>query len=54
MGVEDSAIKLLEDLVRGSRVLEGYELCVGSKVVHNDHDRCIAIGFVKRAGEVYG
>ena len=52
--MEDSAIKLLEDLLRGSSVLEGDEMCVGGTVVHSDHDRCIGIGFVKRVGEVYG
>jgi len=53
MDIEDSTVKLLEDLLRGSRVLEGYEVCVGGKAVHNDHDRCVAIRFVKRAAEVY-
>jgi len=54
MDIEDSAVKFLEDPVRGRGVLEGDEMCVAGKVVHNNHDRCIAIGFVERAGEVYG
>jgi len=54
MDIKDGAIKLLEDLLRGSSVLEGDEMRVGGKAVHNDHDRCIAIRFVKGAGEVYG
>jgi len=54
MDIEDSTVKFLEDLLRGSRVLEGYEMCVGGKAVHNDHNRCVAIGFVKRSSEVYG
>jgi len=52
--IEDSTVEFLEDLLRGSGVLEWDEMCVGGKAVHNDHNRCIAIGFVKRAGEVYG
>ena len=52
--VEDSTVEFLKDVLKGGRVLEGDEMCVGGKVVHNDHDRCIAIGFVKGAGEVYG
>jgi len=54
MDVEDTTVEFLEDLLRGSSVLEWDEMCVGGKVVHYDHDRCIAMGFVKRAGEVYG
>jgi len=53
MEVEDSGVKFLEDLLRGSCVVKGDEMCVGGKAVHNDDDRCIAIGFVERAGEVY-
>ena len=37
-----------------SHVVDGDEMCVGGKVVYNDHDGCIAIRFVERAGEVYG
>jgi len=51
--IEDGTVEFLKDLLRGSRVLEGDEICVGGKAVHNDHDRCIAIRFVKGAGEVY-
>jgi len=54
MDVKDSAVEFLEDLLRGSSVLEFNEMTVGGKAVHYDHDRCIAIGFVKRAGQVYG
>jgi len=54
MDVKDSAVEFLEDLFRGSSVLEWDEVCVGGKAVHYDYDRCIAIGFDKRAGEVYG
>jgi len=54
MDVKDSAIEFLEDLFRRSSVLEWNEVCEGGKAVHYDHDRCIAIGFVNRAGEVYG
>jgi len=54
MDVEDSTAEFLEDLFRGSSILEWDELCVGGKAVHYDHVRCIAIGFVKKAGEVYG
>jgi len=54
MDVKDSTVEFLEDLLRGSCVLEWDEMCVGSKAVHYDHDRCIAIGLVKKAGEVYG
>jgi len=54
MDVKDSGVEFLEDLFRASSVLEWNEMCVGGKAVHYDHDRCIAIGFVKRAGEVYG
>jgi len=54
MDIEDSAVKLLEDLLRCSCVLEWDEMCLGGKAIHYDHDGCIAIGFVKRAGEVYG
>jgi len=54
MDIEDSTVEFLEDLLRGSGVLEWDEMCVGGKAVHNDHDRCIAIGFVKRTSEVYG
>jgi len=53
MDIEDSTVKFLENILRGSSVLEWDEMCVGGKVVHYDHDRCIAIGFVKRVGEVY-
>jgi len=52
--IEDSTVEFLEDLLRCSGVLEWDEMCVGGEAVHNDHDRCIAIGFVKRAGEGYG
>jgi len=51
MEVKDSAVEFLEDLFRGSSVLEWDEMCVGGKAVPYDHDRCIAIGFVKRDGE---
>jgi len=54
MDIKDSAVEILEDPLRGRRVLEGDEMCVAGKAVHNNHDRCIAIGFVERAGEVYG
>jgi len=54
MDIEDSAIKLLEDLLSGSNVFEGDEMCVGGKAVHNDNDGCMLIGVVERAGEVYG
>jgi len=54
MDVRDSAVEIVEDSFRGSSVLEWHEMCVGGKAVHYDHDRCIAIGFVKRVGEVYG
>jgi len=54
MDIKDSAVEFLEDFFRGSSVLERNEMCVGGKAVHYDHDRCIAIGFVERAGEVYG
>jgi len=53
MHIEDSTVEFLEDLLRGSSVLEWYEMCVGGKAVHYDHDRCIAIAFVKRAGVVH-
>jgi len=53
MDIEGSAIKFLENLLRGSSVFEGDELCLGGKAGHNDHDRCIAIRFVERASEVY-
>jgi len=53
MYIQDSAVEFLKDLLRGGCVLEGDEMCVGGKVVHNYHDRCIAIRFVKGAGEVY-
>ena len=52
--IENSTVEFLEYLLRGSRVLEEDEVCVGGKAVYNDHDRCVAIGFVERAGEVYG
>jgi len=52
--VEDSTVEFLKDLLRGRRVLEDHEMGVGVKEVHNDSDRCIAIGFVKLAREVYG
>jgi len=54
MDVKDSAVEFLEDLFRGSSVLEWDEMCVRDKAVHYDHDRCIAIAFFKRAGDVYG
>jgi len=54
MDVEDTTVEFLEDLLRGSSVLEWDEMCVGGKAVHYDHDRYIPIGFVKRASEVYG
>jgi len=54
MNVEESTVEFLEDLLRGSSILEWDEMCVGGKAVHNDHDRCIAIRFVERAGKVYG
>jgi len=53
MDIKGRAIKFVENLLRGSSVFEGDELCLGGKAVHNDHDRCKAIGFVERAGEVY-
>jgi len=53
MDIEDGTVEFLKDLLRGGRILEGHEMCVGGKAVHNDHDRCIAIRFVERAGEVY-
>jgi len=53
MDIEDSTVEFLEDLISSSRVLEGYEMCIGGKAAHNDHDRYLAIGFVKRSGEVY-
>ena len=54
MDIEDSALLLLEDLLRCSSVLEWHEMCVGGKAIYYNHDGCIAIGLVKRAGEVYG
>jgi len=54
MDVEDTTVEFLEDLLRGCSVLELEQMCVGGKAVHYDYERCIAIGFVKRAGEVYG
>ena len=54
MDIEDSAVEFFKDLLRGSGVLDGGEMRVGGKAVHDDHDRCISIGFVKRAGEVNG
>jgi len=54
MDVEDSTVEFLEARVRGSSVHEWDVMCVGGKVVHYDDDRCIAIGFVKRACTVYG
>jgi len=54
MDVEDSTVELFKDLLRGSGILEGDEICVGGKVIHNDHDRWITIRFVERAGEVSG
>jgi len=53
MDIKDSAVEFLEDLYRGCSILEWNEMCVGGKAVHYDHDTGIAIGFVKRAGEVY-
>jgi len=53
MDVEDTSVEFLEDLLRGSSALEWDEMCVGGKPAHYDHDRCIAISFVKRAGQVY-
>jgi len=52
--IQDMNVEFLEDLLRGSSVLEWDEKCVGGKAVHYDQDRCIAIGFGNRAGEVYG
>jgi len=54
MDVKDSAVEFLEDLFRGRSILEWDEMSVGGKAVHYDHDRYLAIGFVTRAGEVYG
>jgi len=54
MVVKDSTVELFQDFLRGSCVLVGFEICVGGKAVHNDHNRCIAIGFVERACEVCG
>jgi len=54
MDVKESAVEFLEDLFRGSSVLEWDKVCVRGKAVHYDHDRCLAIRFVKRAGEVCG
>jgi len=54
MDIEDSTVEFLEDLFRGSGAHERDEICVGGKAVHYDHDRCIATGFVKGAGKVYG
>jgi len=54
MDIEDSAVKLVQDLLRGSHVFKGGEMCLEGKAVHNDHDRCMAIGFVERAGEENG
>jgi len=39
MDVKESAVEFLEDLFRGSSVLEWNEMCVGGKSVHCDHDR---------------
>jgi len=47
--LEDTTGEFLKDLLRGGRVLEEDEMCVGDKAVPNDHDRCIAIRFVKGA-----
>jgi len=52
MDVEDSTVEFVEDLFRASSVLEWDEMWVGGKVVHYDHERCTALRFVKRAGEV--
>ena len=51
MDIEDGAIGFLKDLFGGSGVLKWDEMCVGGKAVRNDHDGCIAVGFVKGAGE---
>ena len=34
MDIEESAVKFLEDLLRGRGVLEGDEMCVVGKAVH--------------------
>ena len=52
MDIEDCAIEFLKDFLRGGSVLKWDEMCLGGKAVHNDHDGCIAIGLVERAGEV--
>jgi len=52
--IEDSTVEFLEYLLRGRRVLVGERVCIGGNAVHDDHDRCIALKFVERAGEVYG
>ena len=54
MDIEDGAIESLKDFFGGSGVLKWDEMCVGGKALHNDHDGCIAIGFVKEAGQVNG
>jgi len=54
MDIKDGTVEFLKDLLRGGRILEADEMCVGGKAVHNKHDRCIATRFVERAGEVYG
>jgi len=54
MDIKDSTVEFLEDLLTGSRVLEWDELCAGGKAVHYDHDRCITMGFVTGASDVYG
>jgi len=41
--IEDSTVEFLEDLHRGSSILEWDEMCVQGEVVHYDLDRCIAI-----------
>jgi len=54
MDVKDITVEFLKAFLRGGCVIQGDEMRVGGKVVHNDHDGCIAIGLVKGAGKVYG
>ena len=54
MDIKDSTVEFLKDLLRGGSALESDEMYVGGKVVHYDHDICIAIRFIKRAGQVDG
>jgi len=54
MDIEECLFKFLKDFLRGGCIFKRNEMSVGGKSVHNNHDRCVYIGFVEGDSEVYG